>query len=455
MKPEEDAAFALARFAAELTYAQLPPEVISAIKLVILDSLGTTLAANTLGTGCPEFVRVVQGMGGTPESTLLGFGEKLPAVNAALVNGAMAHALNYDNGVGGAHLGPVTLPAALAVAERDGRVTGKEFLTAMAAGGEVVTRVAQATPRRSGQAHPQPTQIAGYFGAAAAAGRAIRLGSEAMLSAFGLALMQASGNRQPVLEGTASKAVYAAFPNHAGALSALLAAEGLTAGCAVFEGTAGYFPTFYGGKYSREALVEGIGEEFLLLGVTFKPWPTTGTVHGFIGMAIELAEQHDLKTSDIDRVLIQADERIRTFAEPKEVRQAPQTPVQAEDSLYFAVAKALANRAVTLPDLQPDGLKQPEARELAERIEVSFQAGEAGSIEVVTTSGDRYVGQIKGRLGGQDRPLTRKLLVEKFLDCARHASRPVPLERLKAVVEMIDRLEDVANMRALSALLAS
>ncbi|HEY3115235.1 MAG TPA: MmgE/PrpD family protein, partial [Chloroflexota bacterium] len=175
MKAEADAALVLARFAAELTYDQLPTDVVSAIKLIILDSLGTTLAANTLGTGCAEVVQVVRGMGGVPESTLLGFGEKLPAVNAALANGAMAHALNYDNGVGGAHVGPVTLPAALAVAERDSRVSGREFLTAMAAGGEVVTRVAQATPRTPGQNHPQPTQIAGYFGAAVAAGRAIRL----------------------------------------------------------------------------------------------------------------------------------------------------------------------------------------------------------------------------------------------------------------------------------------
>lgn len=452
----EDAAVALARFAAELTYDELPPEAVSAVKLIILDSLGTTLAANTLGDGCPEFVEVVRSMGGAPESTLLGFDEKLPAVNAALANGAMAHALNYDNGAGGAHLGPVTLPAALALAERAGQVSGREFIAAMAAGCEVVTRVAQATPRQPGQAHPQPTQIVGYFGAAAAAGRVIRLSADGMLSAFGLALMQASGNRQPVLEGTPSKAVYTAFPNHGGTLSALLAAQGLGGQCDVFEGEAGYFPTFYGSGHSREALAGELGEHFRLLAVTFKPWPTTGTVHGFIQAAIDLAEQHDLHPDGIASVHIRADEHIRTFAEPQESRRAPRTPVQAEDSAYFAVAKALANRTVTLADLQPEGLRQPEALELAKRIEVSFDAeGGDTEVEVVTTAGARYVAQIPSGQGGPRRPVRGEQVAHKFVDCAQHAARPAPRKSLDAIVKLIDHLEDVADMRELPALLKS
>src|SRR5207302_10734082 len=128
------------------------------------------------------------------------------AAVAALANGAMGHALNYEDVYpGGGHVGVVTFPAALAVAERRCGVSGREFLAALAAGAEIAARLQVAVRRAhdgSPEAKPQPTQMLGYFSAAASAGRVLGLGPDAMLSALGLALMQASGNRQVVVEGT-------------------------------------------------------------------------------------------------------------------------------------------------------------------------------------------------------------------------------------------------------------
>jgi 2-methylcitrate dehydratase PrpD len=103
------------------------------------------LAANTLGSGCQQVITVVRDAGGAPESTVIGFGDKLPAAMAAFANGAMGHALNYDaSGAHGAHLGTIALPAPLAVAEKLGGVSGKEFLAGMAAGAEITARLATA-----------------------------------------------------------------------------------------------------------------------------------------------------------------------------------------------------------------------------------------------------------------------------------------------------------------------
>jgi 2-methylcitrate dehydratase PrpD len=452
-----DPAIAFAAYAADVTYERLPDALVVVLKREVLDTLGTTLAGSTLGTGCAELLAVVRAAGGTPESTLLGFDERVPAPMAALANGATCHALNYEDVYqGGGHLGAVTFPAALAVAERQGAVSGREFLAALAAGTEIAARL-QAAVRRAddgtSEAKPQPTQMLGCFAAAASAGRVLRLDADGLLSALGLALMQASGNRQVVVEGTPAKAIYAAFPNQNGVLSALLAEQGLRAGCAIFEGEAGFFPTAYGNRYYRPALVEGLGEQYYTLDVGFKPWPTTNRAHPFIEAALELAARHPLDA--IEEVHVRGGNHIRTFCEPLAVRQQPRTSVEAEDSIFFGVAKALVNGAVTLADFQPDGLRQPETLALGPRMRYSIEPelGHAGIVEIVTRDGARYACRVDKPLGDPAKPLSDAQLVAKFRDCAQHAANRLPAQRIDQVIAFIEQLERAPNVAALTALL--
>ena len=144
-----DPSAAYAAFAAELRFEDLPVELVPTLKRIVYDTLGTTLAGTTLGSGCPELLDLVRRAGGAPESTLLGSSSRVPASMAALANGATAHALNYDDVFpGGGHLGVVTLPAALAVAERRGGVSGRGLLAALAAGIEIMARLLLAVRNR-------------------------------------------------------------------------------------------------------------------------------------------------------------------------------------------------------------------------------------------------------------------------------------------------------------------
>lgn len=447
----DEAAKALARYAATVSYDALPQEVITALKRILLDTLGTTLAATTLGVGCRELVQVVHDAGGNPEATLIGLGDRVPALSAALANGGLSHALNYDDvSPGGAgHMGVTSIPAALAACEKRGGVSGKEFLAAMAAGCEVMARIGTATKRAEEgytESKPQPTQMPGYFSCAAAAGRALDLSPNQMHSAFGLALMQCAGGRQPVLEGRPAKAIYAAFCNQGGALSALLAAQGLEADCDVFLGEAGYFKTYYGGRYDRAALIDGLGKEFYLLNVGFKAWPTTGVAHPFILAALEVHRQ--IGSASIEKVHLVGGEHARTFCEPMATRTRPATPVEAEDSVPFSVAKALANGRLGLADLQPGptGLDQPEAVRIAGSISYSVEAplGSAGVVEV-TVGGREYQAQVD-----KTPPMGYEALVEKFMDCAGLAAVPIEAE---AIVRLIERLEDVPDIAEITAFL--
>src|SRR5712692_9973547 len=266
----------LAEYLAGVTYESLPPAVTTILKHIVLDTLGTTLAASTLGAGCSELVAVVRRGGGAPDSTLLGFGTKVPAPMAA--------------------------------AEQVGGVSGREFLAALAAGVELAARLALAMSA----AHPKNAphrvlhgQLFGYFGTAASAARVMQLDARCMLSALGLALIQAAGTMQVVVDGDPpAKAIYAAFANHGGMLSAQLSAQGLGAECAAIEGDAGLYGLYFNGQAQMSIVDTELGERYSLLSMAFKPWATSGIVHPFIEAALDLVERYGLAPDDIAGVHI-------------------------------------------------------------------------------------------------------------------------------------------------------
>ena len=450
-----DIAAGFAEFAANLRFETLPPEVVAILKRVVLDSLGTTLAANTLGTGTDELFDIVQGAGGSPESTIIGFGNRVPATQAALINGAMAHSLNYDDTAeGGVHVGPTCLPAALAVGEASGPLGGADLLAALAAGAEVMVRLRTAINPVDGaptEAVPQPTQMLGYFGAALCAGRVLGLKPERMQSALGLALMQAAGGRQTVIEARPAKAIYAGFSSHGGVLSALLADRGLEADCAVFEGEAGLFSTYYHGSYRKKALYDGLGRSFHLANVRFKPWPVTGRAHPFIRAALQLRDD-GIDLSTVRGIQLRGGRSLVTFCEPLTKRRRPRTAVEAEDSIPFAVAKTLANGTIRLGDLQVDGLNQDAALRLAEVVdyEVDDALGSSGEVVITTAAGERHA----HRSPGGAETLTHEQLLDKFRDCAQYAAYPRSGEEIERVVELVQALENVPDVGVLLRLLS-
>src|SRR5262245_44611006 len=442
----------LAAFAANIAYESLPSEAVIALKRVVLDTLGTAVAGTTLGAGCRELVEVIRGMGGTAESTIIGFGDQVPAAQAAYVNGGLAHALNYD-AVGAGHPG-VLVPAPLAVAEKMGNVSGKDFLAALAAGMEITARINTALMLAGVNASQTflEGQLVSIFGATASAGRLLKLSPTEMRSAVGLALMQASGTMQVVVGGDPpAKAIYAAFPNYGGVMAALLAKQGLDAECDALEGEAGFFAMYYGGKYVREALVQGLGTEFRCTDVRFKPWPTSGIPHPFIEAAANLAERHSLTPDAIERVHITAEPRARHWMEPIAERRRPQNAASAANSIPFATAKALVNGQVTLADITPAGLQEPEALAVAERLEYSYDEGLKGGaiVEVATADGRRLTERVDSPLGSAANPMSYEQLVTKFKDCVSYAVQPIPGSAVEQFIEMVAHLEELPDVSAL------
>ena len=163
----------LARHAATLRYEALPSALVEMTKQCVLDTLGVAIGASTLAPEAGIIADYVRDLGGKPEATLLGFGGKAPAAWAAFVNGSLGHMLDYDDLGESGHPSIVTIPVALAVAEKLGGVSGRELITAIAAGTDIMTRLSQAidVPDWTITEGWFATQLLGFVAGAATAGR--------------------------------------------------------------------------------------------------------------------------------------------------------------------------------------------------------------------------------------------------------------------------------------------
>jgi 2-methylcitrate dehydratase PrpD len=415
------------------------------LKGLVLDTLGASLAASTLGDCCPQVVNVARSNPGAPEATVLGYGDRVSVLLAAFANGALAHALNFDAlGGAGGHTGVASVVAPLAMAERKGGVNGREFLAAVAVAAEFTARLAGALSAAGVDANQKflEGQLLSYFGAAAGAGRILGFTPERMHNVLGLALMQAAGTRQVSFEGGEAKAIYGAYANHGAVLSALLAEQGIGARCAVLEGPAGIYGLFYGGKYDAAVLQKGLGTEFQAIDTVFKPWATSGVLHPFIEACLQLRPK--FKSAEIRSIRLRVTREAKAWLEPIEERRRPHNAATAANSIFFGVGKTLVNGNVTLADFTPKGLAQSEVLALAAATD--YVLDENPGIEVTLNSGR----VLKAAIGDKRRPLGYGELAAKFRDCAQYAARPVSVEEL---IERIANLENEADVGLLPALL--
>lgn len=441
---------AWADFASRIRYEDLPGEIVAAAKGLLLDTIGTALAASTLGDCCPQVAAILRDDPGRPDCAFWGFGGRVSATQAAFGNGALSHALNFDAlGPEGGHLGLAAVPAPFAAAERKGGVPGRELVAAVALAAEFTARLAAALSRAGVDANERflEGQILGYFGAAAGAARILRFSPERMHSVLGLALAQCAGTRQVSYEGAPAKAIYGGYANHGAMLSVRLAGQGIDARCAALEGRAGLYAMCYGGIYDAAALTDGLGEDFLA--PVFKRWPVSMMVHPFIEASLALRVRHRIAPGSIHSIHARASSHTVAWLDP--ARRHPANAATAANSIYFGIAKALANGDVTLTDITAEGLRQQAAHDLAGRIGFAQDEalGQGGAVEITLASGEILTKVVTG----VQPPAEYDLLAAKFRDCAGHAAHPLSPDAVERIIERVARLEALEDVGSIAGLL--
>ncbi len=451
----------LARNIAETTYEDISAVAIDAAKRSFLDALGVTLAASTLGDGCRPFVDLAMAESGVEESTILGFGARASALMAAFANGSMAHALDFEDAHDRAPVHPnaATIPAALAVAESIGNVSGEEFLTATVLGSDLVCRLGLALnedPLEYGWYIPP---ILGAFGATTAVCKLLNLTVEQILDAFALTLCQATCSAELTrAPHSLVRSIRDAFSAKAGVLSALLAKEGVGGFNEPIEGKAGLFGLYARGDYDPLVLTNELGRTFEGANVSFKPWPSCRGTHAYIDAILQILDSlgvGNLKPSDVQAIRIVVSPVNKMLCEPLESRQNPRTAIDAKFSLPFVVATALLYGEVTLDRFTPQALADQDVLEIARKVTYEVDTGltlkEAvrGFVQLSTRS-DTLSKRVDYPYGHPENPISQEALVSKFMACAKHSVRRIPKERLNEIVELTWNLEEVEDIREIT-----
>ena len=460
---EQDVVFTLVRNILNTDYHKLPAEAVLAAKRSILDTLGTTLAGST-SEGIDMVHELIHDWGGKKESTLIAFGEKVPALNAAFINATMGHARDYDDShfLAVAHSGVCVLPAALAVAERRGKTSGKELITAVALGIDLMNRLGISVGLKSAAHGWHNTSVWGIFGATAACGKILKLNEEKLINAIGIAYSQASGTAQCMRDGALTKRMQPGFAAKAAVLSALLAEKGYTGSRDSLEGESGLFRVYHGGKYDRTLLVAELGKYFEVCNLKFKAYPSCGLTHNAITAALELVNQYQIKPEDVDKITVAVGESVYSMVcLPLETKQRPPVIVHAQFSLPYSVARAFVYRKVCLNDFTPDAIRDPAVLEISRKIEpklvpeLTRQKGfDSVILEVQTLGGKKYSKRVDVLKGSLDDPITNEELVEKFKDCASHSVKHIKKQNIDKAAELILNIDTVDDIRDVVSLIS-
>jgi 2-methylcitrate dehydratase PrpD len=444
---------ALAAQAAELSFEDLPETTVRDIKCLVLDSLGTILAATKLGVGTDAVLDLARAQTGKPEATVIGFGDRLSTLMATLANGGLVHALNYD-AVGQGHLGSL-LPGPLAVAEQLGGISGREFITALAAGAELTGRMNRALHASHVNANEKFLEgtLLGVFGITAATGKLLNLTPVQMTDAYGVTLMQCAGSMQVVASGDPPvKAVYSAFSNHSAVLSAMLAQRGLGARMDVFEGRCGFFEMYYESRHAHEVLYENLGSSYTPASIRFKTWPTGGGAGAWITAGAALKAGHGFTASDVERVTMFIHPDHQVWMEPMEERRHPAQSAAAANGIVFWTAKALANGTCGLADLSLDGLNQPEFLRISSHLDYTV-VGESDQqrLEVLTTGGQALSVDVNPLNNTVDSSHTEEI-VAKFRDSASWSVNGLSASQIDELAQVVMNLESVGDVSILAKL---
>ena len=445
----------IARFVADLRYEDIPGEVIERIKLLILDSLGCavfgaelpwsrilidTLAAVDMTSGC----------------TVWGTGRRLSAPHAALVNGTLVQGFELDDvhRLGVLHVGAVTLPAVLAVAELRPEMSGRDFLAASVAGYEIGPRVGMCMgPEHIGQGWHSGATV-GVFSAAAGAASALRLDPAQAVHALGIAGTQSAGLMAAQF-GAMVKRMHAGRSAQSGLYGALLAARGFTGIADVFENEYGGFCTTFSrslDRFDRTELTAGLGERWETLRIALKFYACVGSNHTTLDAIRAMQARRPFGPGDVERITVHGS---RVTVDHVGWPYVPQGLTSAQLNLPYCVATLLLEGDVFVNQFTEEEVADGERIALSRRVDVVEDPaitarGKAyrHTVRVVTRlrDGTEMEETVEAARGSEHSFASAETVIGKFRKLAGRRLPDAQAERIIDVVMSAERLASAAEL---------
>lgn len=410
----------IAQFALDLRYEDLPREVIYQVKRFLFDSIGCAYGA--MKTKDVNIIyNLYKKMGGMPEATVFGFGDKLPAVNTTLINSLMIRALDFNDiywKEDPSHPSDL-IPAALSVGEREGK-SSKDIIVAIVLAYEFEQRMCEfAVPgiRERKWHHATLTQ----FVSPIVAGKLLDLTEDQMVNAIGISGCHNHTIGCPTAgKLTMMKNTVDPMAVQSGVFAALMAKEGYSGTEAVFEGKEGFMDVF-GPEWDEERLVGGLGDSYRILQCSMKAFPTEALTHTHLTAVLKLVNEYDIKPEEIKEVVI------TTIARACDIlfdshKYKPDSRETADHSLPYCVAAAIVDREVAVNSFSEKKLKDPRIRkiitkikgEASEEFERMFPAKQPSRIVIRTNGGKEFSQYLEYPKGDPREPMTDEDIALKF-----------------------------------------
>jgi len=452
----------IARHIVDTKFEDLPSEAISATKEHILHTLGTVVAGSA-APGASEMITLLEETGGKPESTILGWGVRVPAMHAAMANSMMGHAQDFDNNDDriAYKTSVCAVPSALAVAERRGSTSGRELITATCIGIDLGIRMGLAV--QPYPAHSQSPQL-GPFAAAAAAAKLLGLNEDQTWDALGLALCGVAMFGASTEGLTYSKRFAAGTASRNGVFAALLAAKGFRARQGIFSGSHNFFRDGWNCEADSGRLLDGLGTLFEVVNVGPKPYTSCRYTHGPIDAALALMAGKGFAIEDVQEVRVAVGPRdyatVFGGATGLAIKQQPQSVVDAQFSIPYTVATAMVQRKVFFDDFTAAAICRPEilaiARKVVPVVREEFDSWpndvKPCEVEVLTRDGRRHVQRVDYARGNPNNPIPHEEIRSNFLACAERTPKKLQrgnAERARDLIEGLETVKDVAQIPAL------
>ena len=449
----------LADFVAGLTHYAVPGEVRERAKALVLDLVGISIRARHDAESTPAMVAAAGHLGLAPGAcTVIGDATGYTPAGAAMLNGTLAHSLDFDDthASGSLHPSAPIVPAAFAAAEMAG-ADGKAVLSAIVAGYEVQIRLSLALdPKAHYDRGFHPTATCGAFGAAAAAGRLLGLDTAGYLNAFGIVLSMSAGSMQFLVNGAWTKRSHVGHAAMCGVIAATLAREGYQGAADAIEGKWGFLHS-YSPAADAAKVVDALGRRWETLKIAVKPFPSCRYSHAPLDGILALARTHGIKAEEVEEVTVGVPEPgWKIIGDPEPAKQSPKSVVDGQFSMAFCAAVALRTGNLVWDDYARH-LGDPATLALCRKIrtrvdpraQADFPAEMAGHVQIRTTRGsfDTYVRVPKGEPANF---LSAAELRAKFDGLAGPYLSTRRLDELAAGVLALDQARDIGALLRLS-----
>jgi len=424
MSARKSVAEELVDSAAALTPERIPATVRTRCEDLLIDVAGLCVAARNTG-----YVRaLIASVDGGGACTVLGHAGGFSAEDAAMINGSAAHGEDFDDTFEGGpvHSGAVIVPAVLAACERFGR-DGRAALAGIAAGAETLCRLSLVAPKLIHKAGFHPTGVLGAMAATLAVSVTLGLERRQSVDALGIAGSMAGGIIEYLADGAWTKRLHAGWAARIGLHAARIGAQGFLGPRSVFEGTHGLFFGFaHTAKGDFAALTRGFGREWLMSGITFKPYATGTMNQPYIDCALRLA-QKGFAAEDVAEVLCEtAEGYVHRLWEPLADKHAPPSDYAAKFSTPFNVAVAFVTGGAGLEAFSEATVRDARILELASKVRYAidpdnpYPRAYTGHVRMTLKDGRVFEERQPHIRGGVHEPLSRAEIENKFRGNARY-----------------------------------